>query len=152
MKRIIALGTIACAACAFGIALAEPAVEKNEIKPRDEMATHVITGKITHIWKDGRKDGMFWSESYVAEVRVKSVERGEGIEEGDLAYVRYYRRKWQGGGRAPEGWPVGMEELPRDLLHYRIFLAKNAPDGSWVENDDGGLNAICPSGFELLAP
>lgn len=152
MIRTIAISLVACAACALGIAVADPTVEQNGIKPREELATHIITGKITRIWKSGKKDGTFWNESYVAEVRVKSAERGEDIKEGELAYVRYARRKWQGGGRPPEGWLVGMEELPRDLLTYRIFIAKNAPDGSWLPNEDGGLNAVCPGGFELLGP
>lgn len=152
MKRTIALGLAACTLCALGIAAAEPSVEKGELKPREEMATHVITGKINRIWKHGELDGSFWNESYVAEVRVKSVERGEGIEEGQLAYVRYNRRKWQGGGRVPEGWLVGMKELPRDLLTYRIYVAKNAPDGSWMPNEDGGLNAVCPNGFQMIGP
>jgi hypothetical protein len=112
-------------------------------------ATHVITGTVTAIYERESREGEWKYTRYVAEVCVKTVEKGEGLAAGDLAYVRYWRRSWRGSREMPPS-TSGHRGLPKEGETLRIYLARNAYDGFSTENDDGGLNVLGANGFERL--
>ena len=87
----------------------------------------------------------------MAEVKVAAVEKGEGIEKGSLAYVRYWTRVWAAQGEMPPS-TTGQRRLPKSGEKHRIYLARNAYDGFAGKegNSDGGLNVIGANGFEKL--
>ena len=115
----------------------------------EKTATHVITGEVAAIYKRKTVEGDWTYTRHVAEVRVKTVEKGEGLKPGDLAYVRYWRRSWSGRGDMPLS-TGGHRGLPKEGETLRIYLAQNAYDGFHTENHDGGFNVIGANGFERM--
>ena len=117
-----------------------------------KLSTHVVTGEVVTIYqRPERSGGWSWSK-YLAEVRVATCEKGEGLSGGDLVYVRYWQRhKWIGPGPMPAG-TNGHRGLPAEGETLRIYLARNAYDGFHTaeQNHDGGFNVIGANGFERL--
>ena len=113
-----------------------------------ETATHVIVGAVTSIYASRATDKGWDTTSYVAEVRIKAVEKGEGIKAGELVYVRYWSRTWVGGNSPPLN-TNGHRGLPKSGETLRIYLARNAYDGFGTTND-GGFNVLGANGFEKL--
>ena len=91
--------------------------------------------------------------SYVAEVKVQNVEKGEGLKAGDLVYVRYWRKAWSPPKDNPDMPPPtgasGHWNLPKEGDVLRVYLTRNSHDG-YDKNDDGGFNVVGPNGFEKL--
>ena len=83
------------------------------------------------------------------EVAVETVEKGEGIAKGSLAYVRYWHKEGWLGRRdtAPIG-TAGHRGLPKEGDRVRAYLARNAYDGFGTDNRDGGLDVIGANGFQ----
>jgi hypothetical protein len=142
------------------IAVAAPAVlvfpafaEKVDMTPEQlrKTATHVVTGQVTAVYERTETTDQWKYTRYVAEVRVGKCEKGDGIKEGDLVYVRYWQRDWQGKGHVPTS-TTGHRGVPRDGDSLRVYLARNAYDGFQSENKDGGFNVIGANGFEKLKP
>jgi hypothetical protein len=113
-------------------------------------ATHVITGTVKAVYTRKETEGEWRYTRYVAEVKVKTVEKGEGLKPGGLAYVRYWTRSWIGGREMPPS-TSGHRGLPEEGETLRIYLARNAYDGFSTENHDGGFNVIGANGFERLS-
>jgi hypothetical protein len=85
-------------------------------------------------------------------VRVKEVEKGQGIKSGDLLYARYSEvhkviELSNGRKMSFEGPYLNKPETGETL---RIYLARNAYDGATNDNNDGGFNVIYSNGFEKL--
>lgn len=140
-------GVILTGAVGGGAALAE----KADMTPQalQETATHVVVGKVVAIYTRKAVEGPWAYTRHVAEVGVEDVEKGEGIEVGGLAYVRYWTRSWRGRGDMPAS-TTGHRGLPAEGERLRIYLARGAYDGFQTQNDDGGLNVIGANGFERL--
>jgi hypothetical protein len=149
MRITIVVITLAVAAVLAGIALGE----KVDMSPKAlrDTATHVVTGEVVAVYSRVETAGEWRYTRYVAEVKVATVEKGEGIAKGSLAYVRYWTRAWVGRRPMPPS-TTGHRGLPEAGEKHRIYLARNAYDGfaSAEENSDGGLNVIGANGFEKL--
>jgi hypothetical protein len=148
--RRIPLAAVLALACSSLPASAEKASMSPEALRR--VATHVIVGEVRAIYERKSTEGEWRYGRFVAEVRVDSVEEGEGVAAGGLVYVRYWRREWVGpSSRTPtDTW--GHRDLPKEGETLRIYLARNAYDGFATKNDDGGLNVIGANGFERPTP
>jgi hypothetical protein len=116
-----------------------------------KAATHVVTGQLMPVYERAQTEGDWKYTRYMAEVRVGAREKGEGIREGDLVYVRYWRRAWVGQGQVPPS-TTGHRGLPSEGQTVRVYLARNAYDGFTFDNKDGGFNVIGANGFETLRP
>jgi hypothetical protein len=142
------MAVLALAACMVASAHAEK-VDTPPAALRKE-ATHVIVGTVKAIYSRTTEDGNWRTTRYVAEVQVGDVEKGEGVSEGGLLYVRYWQvAKWLGKGAMPPG-AGGHRGLPTEGQTLRIYLARNAYDGFTKENDDGGFNVLGANGFEAI--
>jgi hypothetical protein len=115
-----------------------------------KTATHVITGQVTSIYQRSDKAGDWNYTKYVAELRVNECEKGDGINKGELLYVRYWTKAWIGRGEQPPD-TSGHRGLPRDGQSIRVYLARNAYDG-FGTSKDGGFNVIGANGFEEWTP
>ena len=115
-----------------------------------QMATHIVTGEVLRIYRrtEGKSTPRF--DRHLAEVRVKAVEQGSGVETGSLIYVRYFTKHNAPGVTDT----AGHRDLPAEGDSVRIHLARNAADGynQAANNNDGGFNVLFPNGFEKLAP
>ena len=121
--------------------------EKVDMPPAGlkKTATHIVVGKVQAVYSRQVREGKWQYTRYVAEVKVKTVEKGEGI--GGLVYARYWRREWRGGSTTPPS-TAGHRGLPKEGETLRIYMAKNAYDGFTKDNNDGGFNVIGANGFE----
>jgi hypothetical protein len=115
-----------------------------------KTATHIVTGQVVAIYERTETDGDWKYTRYVAEVRVSDCEKGDGVKKGDLVYVRYWSRSWQGKGDVPPS-TSGHRDLPGDGSTIRAYLARNGYDG-FGETKDGGFNVLGANGFEKLKP
>jgi hypothetical protein len=125
--------------------------EKVDMSPEAlrETATHVITGQVTAVYVRTEVEAGWRYTKYVAEIRVASLEKGDGIRKGSLLYARYWRRRWIGKG--PVGPSTGGHRgLPSKGESLRVYLARNAYDGFSSKNQDGGFNVIGANGFQRL--
>lgn len=144
---------VPCLAVAL-LLVAAPSVvhaEKPNLSPEKlaELSTHIITGNVANIFERVTRDGSWETHHMVAEVRIDKCEKGEGLNAGDLVYVRYWHRGWIGAGQIPPG-TNGHRGMPESGQAMRIYLARNAYDGFSNANNDGGYNVIGANGFELL--
>jgi len=146
MRCIVLLWSVAAfAGCVPAVA------EKVDLSPEQlrKTATHVVVGEVLAVYERTDQDGSWKRTRHVAEVRVSDCEKGEGLKSGDLVYVRYWRRAWQGPG-APPPSTNGHRGLPAEGERVRVYLARNAYDGFGEDNQDGGFNVIGANGFEKL--
>lgn len=105
----------------------------------EEKATNILTGTVTTIYSKVTRTEAHETGHYIAEVRVESVQKGEGIQPGQLAYVRYWHHlKWLEKGPIPPG-PSGHANIPKEGERRRICLVKSA---------DGALDVYYVSGFK----
>jgi len=57
-----------------------------------ETATNVIVGTVMAVYESKADDKEWSTTRYVAEVKIKTTEKGDGLKTGDLVYVRYWHR------------------------------------------------------------
>ena len=146
MSRFVCLLTVAVVCT-----LARPVrAEKVDMSAEElrKTATHIVTGQVVAIYQRTESDGDWKYTKYVAEVRVAECEKGDGLKKGDLVYIRYWRRGWQGKDD-PKPDTTGHRDLPGDGATIRAYLARNAYDG-FGETKDGGFNVIGANGFEKV--
>jgi len=126
--------------------------EKPDMRPESlrKIATHVVTGTVRAVYSRVRMHGKMRVTRYVAEVKVKALEKGKGIEKDQLIYVRYWEQEWTGNSQDMPTGTSGHRYLPDQGETLRIYLARNAYDGFGDDNKDGGLNVIGANGFERL--
>src|SRR6186713_3195955 len=113
-----------------------------------ETATHVIIGTVTAVYESKVEDKEWSTTRCVAEVRIKTAEKGEGLKTGDLVYVRYWHRRWISAS-PPRPDTNGHRGLPNSGQTLRIYLARNAYNGAGTRND-GGFDVVFANGFEKL--
>jgi len=113
-----------------------------------KTATHVIIGTVNAVYESTATDNDWKTTRYVAEVRIKSIEKGEDLKAGELVYVRYWHRQWI-SKNPPEPNTNGHRGLPDRGTTLRIYLAKNAYNGFGQTNDDG-FDVVGANGFEKL--
>ena len=113
-----------------------------------KTATHVIVGTVALVYESVATDKEWSTTRCVAEVRIKTVEKGEGLKAEELVYVRYWHRRWIGPGEHPLT-TNGHRGLPAAGQTLRIYLARNAYNG-FGDSTDGGFDVIGANGFEKL--
>jgi hypothetical protein len=124
--------------------------EKVPLSPAElkSTATHIITGDVAAVYERTETVRNWRYTRYVAEVRVATTEKGDGVKAGDLVYVRYWNKAWIGAGQQPPD-TAGHRGTPAVGETHRIYMAKNAYDG-FGTTKDGGFNVIGANGFERL--
>jgi len=137
----------------LGLTASSASAEKLDMPPQalSEVSTHIVVGEVKAIFSRKASDGDWRYTRYVAEVNVKKVEKGTGIDVGGPVYVRYWTRTWASTRPAPSS-TAGHRDLPIEGQTLRIYLAKNAYDGFTHDNKDGGFNVIGANGFEVPSP
>jgi hypothetical protein len=138
----------------LGLTLSQALALKRKLSTEElkSTATHIVVGTVQAIYQRKVEEPERSGIAYVAEVRVKEVEKGQGIKSGDLLYTRYsdvHKVVEMRNGRKVsfEGPYLNEPETGQTL---RIYLARNAYDGATNENNDGGFNVIYSNGFEKL--
>lgn len=112
-------------------------------------STNVVTGTVKAVYKRTEKKDSWEYTHYVAEIRVKEAEKGNGIAADSLIYARYWQKQWKGKGSPPPD-TSGHYPIPNSNDNVRVYLARNSYDGFTDQNEDGGFNVIGTNGFEKL--
>lgn len=136
--------------CILGAIASYVHAEKVDLTPEQlrETATHIIVGAVVQVY-ERKETGKDWNTThYLAEIRTREIEKGDGIKKGDLVYIRYWKRTWVGAG-APPPDTAGYRGLPKSGESLRIYMARNGYDG-FGTTSDGGYNVIGANGFEKL--
>jgi hypothetical protein len=126
---------------------------KAEIVPKtpeemQEMATHVVQGKVKGVYSSTAKAGNYQRTHYVAELMIDKIEKGTGLKEKQLVYVRYWTQYWVGSG-PPEPGTAGHRRIPSAGDAVRVYLVNKGYDGGG-QVTDGGYNVVFADGFEAL--
>ncbi len=119
----------------------------------EKVATHVITGKVQRVWTSKEKEGRHTYLYAVAELQVEEAKaNGEdgAPGKGELVYVRWFTRSWNGPGAKPAESNGHYGWTPKGGDRVRAYVARNAYDGWSKDNDDGGFNVVFPNGFVEL--
>ena len=115
-------------------------------KQLEKIATHIVVGTVQAVYTRTEREGSYEYTRKVAEIRIESLEKGEGPS--GLVYARYFDRRWRGRGPMPPGGG-SYSGQPKPGGKYRFYLARNAYDG-WSKNgsQDGGYNVIYVNGIQ----
>jgi hypothetical protein len=103
-----------------------------------KAATHVVNGQVGRIYSSTETSGNFVFTHSVAAVSVESVDKGSGIADSPLIYVRFWHKRWIGQGNPPPDH-YGHRGVPKTGDEVRVYLQAQA---------DGGLDVARPNGFE----
>jgi hypothetical protein len=105
----------------------------------EQNSTHILTGTVTAIYSRITRDAFNETGHYIAQVRVESSEKGEGLKPGQLVYVRYWHNlKSLRKGISTIG-PSGHQNIPDEGQRRRMCL---------VRNSDGLFEVYYVSGFK----
>jgi hypothetical protein len=104
-----------------------------------ETASHAIHGTVVHTYeRQEKKDGRGFEWTYgVAEIKVVRVAKGSEIKAGDRTFVRYWEKKWVGGGSPPPD-SNGNWEIPSATDSVEVFVEGNR---------ETGYDVLQPNGF-----
>jgi hypothetical protein len=138
LLRCILLFASAAAAGLSGRAFAE--IPNRTPAQLEQLASHVITGKVLKIYSTVHRSSTKWEFTYsVAEIQVEDIEKG--AHEGRLAYVRFWHKRYMGDG-PPEPSHYGHRGVPKIGSHTRVYLM--------TEEEDGGYDVLSPNGFAAV--
>jgi hypothetical protein len=103
------------------------------------MASHIFNGKLAQIYSTVVRS-VDWETTYsVAEIQLARSEKG--VFAGQLAYVRFWRKRFKGKGTAPDG-AYGHRQIPEVGSMVRVFVTKG---------EDGGYDVLNPNGFQVAS-
>jgi hypothetical protein len=141
------------ASCLVAIVVASFALA--ELRPRTPkelagQATNIVTGRVLATYSRDVETELYGKGTietkYVVEIEVDGVEKGDGIKDKDVIYVRCWHLKQRGALKRPG--PVG-HDLPGTGERVRAYLVRGgmAPG----EKKDKGLAALEPNGLMALS-
>ena len=116
-----------------GAVVVPPAVDYAKLF---EQASHVVVGGVKAIYSFDQSTADWQTSSRVAEVSVATVEKGEGIDPGQLLYARYAITR-----RLPAEGEEAATPYPNVRDVFRLYLTRAA---------DGGYDVIMPGGVQII--
>src|SRR6516225_2230334 len=97
---------------------AKPATPKAQL---EKEATHILLGKVQSISFSRNTADQWEITIYIAEIKVDKVEKGSGVNAGDVVQVRYVSNAWRGASPPPEG-DSGHRPTPKQDDYVRVYL------------------------------
>ena len=76
----------------------------------EKAATHIVVGKVRSISSTTNEHAQYVTITYVAQIAIDRVEKGDGLKQGDAVEVRYLSLAWRGSGSPP---PFDSGHSPR---------------------------------------
>jgi hypothetical protein len=144
------MGTVAAL---FVLTVTTARGERPALSPEEQKAeaTHIVTGVVTAVYSREVETTLYGKGTlethYLLEIEVRGIEKGGGIDKGDVVYARCWRLKKRGEGGVVPG-PSGHSDIPKEGEQVRAFLAKGkyGPTGQ----ADNGSTLVYPNGIEKL--
>lgn len=144
------LGALALSPLAVSALRPEPEIPNKGPEMLERAATHVAVVEVVRVYSVKEREGAFEFQRYVGELKVKAVEKGEGLDAPEPLYARWFTKEWKGRGMPPTGSSGHYGWTPEAGEEARVYLARNAHDGYTTDNRDGGYNVLVPNGFAKL--
>src|SRR5262245_41696167 len=146
MKSWIGLFIVAFVFGSFALAELRPRTPKELA----EEATNVVTGRVLAVYSREVETELYGKGTTetrsVAEIEVEGVEKGDGIKDKEVIYVRCWHVKNRGASERPG--PVG-HDIPKTGDRVRAYLVRGGM--SPTEKRDTGLAAVEPNGLVTLS-
>jgi hypothetical protein len=115
-----------------------------------ERATNIVVGRVLAVYSRDVETNLFGKGTietkFVVEIEVEGVEKGDGIKDKDVIYVRCWHLKKRGGRLRPG--PVG-HDIPATGDRIRAYLVRGGL--SPAKKKDTGLAALEPNGLVTLS-
>lgn len=109
------------------------------IEELNKGSTHVVVGKLrTTYTKETTSEGFVYLHG-IAELVVMKAEKGEGVKEGEVLYVRYWTC-WWAARSFPPPYTRG-HYVPAEGKDVRVYLQREK---------DGTYGVLVPNGFEAI--
>jgi len=127
--------------------------ERVPLSPEDQKkeSTHIVTGVVKAIYSREVETTLYGKGTlethYVLEIEVQGVEKGTGLEKGDIVYARCWRLKKRGEEGLVPG-PSGHFGIPKEGEKVRAFVAKGKYGATG--QSDNGYSVVYPNGIENL--
>ena len=127
--------------------------ERVPLSPEEQKAesTHIVTGTVKAIYGKEVESTLYGKGTlemhYVLEIEVQGIEKGKGIEKGDIVYARCWRLKKHGDAGLVPG-PSGHFGIPKEGEQVRAFVAKGKYNATG--QNDNGFSLVYPNGIEKL--
>ena len=119
-------------------------------KELSEESTNIVTGRVLAIYARDVETELYGKGTIetksVVEIEVEGVEKGDGIKDKDVIYVRCWHLKKRGALERPG--PVG-HDIPETGDKVRAYLVRGGM--SHGEKKDTGLAAVEPNGLIALS-
>jgi hypothetical protein len=125
-----------------------------ELRPRTpkelaEQATNIVVGRVLAAYSRDVETELYGKGTIetksVVEIEVEGVEKGDGIKDKDVIYVRCWHLKKRGALKRPG--PVG-HEIPKTGDRVRAYLVRGGMSPG--KKKDAGLAAVEPNGLMAL--
>jgi hypothetical protein len=111
-------------------------------------ATHIVTGVVKAVYSREVETAQYGKGTlethYLLEIEVDGVEKGGGLDKGDIVYARCWRLK-KHGASGPVPGPSGHFDIPKEGERVRAFLEKGKKGSA-----DRGSTLVYPNGIEKL--
>ncbi len=108
----------------------------------ESESTHIVVGTVTAIYSKITRDESYETTHCLAEVRIESVEKGDGLKADEIVCVRYIgSMRW-----------IGKEGLPMEGPHRNVPKEGEKLKICLVQNADKSLDVYYISGFKKLEP
>jgi hypothetical protein len=149
MKMRVSFGAIALFLI-FGVSATLAAKPETSIGQLQKDATHIVVGTVQTISVSRGKEGDYELMRYVAKITIRAVEKGKGIEPGQVIEVLYLSKAWLGNGTPPPG-DLGHRPMPKTQDFVRVYLTNAGYNGAG-QTTDGGFDVYFKNGFQILEP
>ena len=129
----------------MGTAHAE--IPKKSPEQLKEQSSNIVVGKVQAVYTHSETNGDFAKIKGVVEIRIDSIEKGEGLEKGGLLYARYWRTAWQGDPAKTPPYGSGHYAINKEIgSTVRAFVSRNKQDQGFDILLTNGLQEIKKSG------
>lgn len=149
MRRIaIPLTALVVAVTAAVLLPSHLAAERKNLSADEKRAeaTHVIEGRVKSVYERTEKRIGKHVLHTLVEIEVTSVDKGDGLEPGDLVYARMFTRKY-GLFERPTPGASGHQSIPSGGERVRAYLA-HGPYRA-LGQEDRGWAVVYPNGMEI---
>lgn len=151
MSRRTAILLVALAVFTLAAAVFLPshlAAERKNLSSEEKRAeaTHVLEGRVKSVYERTEKQLGKHVLHTLAEIEVTSIDKGEGLEPGDLVYARMFTRKYGMFARPTPG-AGGHHAIPSGGERVRAYLVHG--EYRALRQEDRGWAVVYPNGLEI---